>query len=104
VLIHDIQTCLYPTIYCYDSFFGYQQEADLCLDMTTRGRFTYKTMMEQVTFLKHFIDKHTSSIIKPFQEKVTSSVEESSSVESKPLAFLDLTLESSPNHEHRRKE
>jgi hypothetical protein len=64
--------------------------------MTTRGRFTYKTMMEQVTFLKHFIDKHTSSIIKPLQAKVTSSVEESSSVESKPLAFLDLTLESSP--------
>jgi hypothetical protein len=25
--------------------------ADLCLDMTTRGRFTHKTMMEQVEFM-----------------------------------------------------
>jgi hypothetical protein len=40
-------------------------DVDLCLNMTVGGRFTHKTMMEQVTFLEHFIDIHTSSIMKP---------------------------------------
>jgi hypothetical protein len=31
---------------------GIDTEADLCLDMTARGKFTHKTMMEQVEFLK----------------------------------------------------
>jgi hypothetical protein len=55
-------------------------------------------MMEQVEFLEHFIDEHSSSIIrtKYLQAKVTSSVEESSPVESKPLASLDSTYEPSP--------
>jgi hypothetical protein len=43
---------------------GIDMEADMCLDMTAGGRFTHKTMTEQVTFLEHFIDKHTSSVIK----------------------------------------
>jgi hypothetical protein len=38
---------------------------DLCLDMTAEGRFTHKTMIEQVEFLKHFIAKHTFSIMNP---------------------------------------
>ena len=73
-------------------------DADLCLDMTTEGRFTHKTMTEQVTFLEHFIDKHTSFIIrtKPLQAKVMSSVEESSSVKSKHVPSLDLIHEPSP--------
>jgi len=52
-------------------------------------------MMEQVKFLKNFIDRHISSIIrtKPLQAKVMSSVEESSLVESKHVASLDLTHE-----------
>ena len=37
---------------------GIDMEANLCLDMTTGGRFTHKTMTEQVTFFEHFIDKH----------------------------------------------
>ena len=44
---------------------GLDMESDLCLDMTTGGCFTHKTVTEQVTFLEHFIDKHTLSIIKP---------------------------------------
>jgi hypothetical protein len=63
--------------------------------MTVRGRFTHKTVMEQVTFLERFIGKHTSSVMKPLQAKVTSSVEESSSVESKPFASLGSTHEPS---------
>jgi hypothetical protein len=55
-------------------------------------------MTEQVKFLENFIDRHTSSIIrsKPLQEKVMSSIEESSLVESKPIASLDSTNEPSP--------
>jgi hypothetical protein len=55
-------------------------------------------MMEQVEFLKHFIAKHTSSIIetKPLQAKVMSSVEESSLVTSKLVPSLGLTCEPSP--------
>jgi len=73
-------------------------EADQCLDMTTGGCFTHKPMMEQVEFLENFIDRHTSSIIrtKPLQAKVMSSVEESSSVETKHIPSLGSTLEPSP--------
>jgi hypothetical protein len=39
--------------------------ADLCLDMTVGGRFTHKTMMEQLEFLKHFIAKHAFSVMNP---------------------------------------
>ena len=42
---------------------GLDIDADLCLDMTIGGRFTHKTMTEQVEFLEHFIHKHSSSII-----------------------------------------
>ena len=77
---------------------GIDMGANLCLDVTARGHFTHKTMMEQVEFLEHFIDKHSSSVIraKSFQAKVTSSVEESSPVESKPIPSLDSTREPSP--------
>ena len=44
---------------------GIDIDADLCLDMTTGGHFTHKPMMEQVKFLKNFIDRHTSFIKKP---------------------------------------
>jgi hypothetical protein len=44
---------------------GLDIDADLCLDVTTGGRFTYKTMIEQVEFLENFIAKHTSSVINP---------------------------------------
>jgi hypothetical protein len=37
---------------------GLDIDDDLCLDVTTRGRFTHKTMMEQVEFLERFIAKH----------------------------------------------
>ena len=39
---------------------GLDMESDLCLDMTIGGRFTHKPMIEQVTFLEKFLDKHTS--------------------------------------------
>ena len=73
-------------------------DANLCLDVTAGGHFTHKTMTEQVEFLEHFIHKHSSSIIrtKSLQAKVTSSVEESSSVKSKHIPSLDLTHEPSP--------
>jgi hypothetical protein len=76
---------------------GLDIDADLCLDVTTGGWFTHKTMMEQVEFLEHFIAKHTSSVTrtKPLQAKVMSSVEESSFVESKPIPSLGLTYEPS---------
>jgi hypothetical protein len=46
-----------------------------------------------VKFLKNFLDKHTSSIIKtkPLQGKVILSFEEPSLAESKPITSLDLT-------------
>jgi ABC-type sugar transport system substrate-binding protein len=72
-------------------------EADLCLDMTAGARFTHKTMTEQVEFLENFIAKHASIIrTNPPEAKVMSSVEESASVESKPIASLDSTHEPSP--------
>jgi hypothetical protein len=51
--------------------------ADLCLDMTAEGRFTYKPMMEQVEFLENLKNIHTSSVTrtKPLRAKVMSSVE-----------------------------
>ena len=49
-----------PWLFCL----GIDMEADLCLDMTAGGRFTHKTMTEQVEFLEHFIGKHTFSIIR----------------------------------------
>jgi hypothetical protein len=41
---------------------GLDIDANLCLDVTARGRFAHKPMMEQVEFLENFIDRHTSSI------------------------------------------
>jgi hypothetical protein len=63
-------------------YLGINTYADLCLDMTVGGHFTHKPMTEQVKFLKNFIDRHTSSVIrsKPLQAKVMSSVEEFSLV------------------------
>jgi hypothetical protein len=54
---------------------GLDIDADLCLDMIAGGRFTHKTMMEQVEFLEHFITIQTSSVIRtePLQPKVMSS-------------------------------
>ena len=43
---------------------GLDIDANLCLDVTVGGRFTHKTMTEQVEFLEHFIAKHTSSIVR----------------------------------------
>ena len=43
---------------------GIAMDVNLCLDMTVGGHFTHKTMTEQVEFLEHFIDKHSSSIIR----------------------------------------
>ena len=73
-------------------------ESDLCLDVTAGGNFTHKTMTEQVKFLEHFLERHTSSGMKTrtLQANVMLSVEELSSVESKPLASIDLTHEPSP--------
>jgi hypothetical protein len=72
--------------------------ADLFIDMTARGKFTHKTMMEQVEYLESFIVKHTSFVIrtKPFQTTVMSSVGESSSVETKHIPSLSLTYEPPP--------
>ena len=73
-------------------------DADLCLDVTAGGRFTHKTMTDQVEFLEHFIAEHTSSIIrtKPFQAKLMSSVE-SLLVESKLVSSLGSTYEPPPD-------
>jgi hypothetical protein len=43
---------------------GIDMDANLWLGVTAGGRFTHKTMTEQVEFLEHFIDKHSSSIIR----------------------------------------
>ena len=43
---------------------GADMVANLCLYVTTGGRFTHKTMTEQVEFFELFIDKHSSSIIR----------------------------------------
>jgi hypothetical protein len=50
---------------------GLNIDADLYLDVTAGGRFTHKTMTEQVEFLEHFIAIHTSSVIrtKPLYQK-----------------------------------
>ena len=91
-----------PDLFLPDSIllwlFCLGMDANLCLDVTARGRFTHKTMTEQVEFLEHFIHKHSSSIIrtKSLQEKVTLSVEESSSIKSKHVPSLGLTHEPSP--------
>ena len=68
---------------------GLDMESDLYLNVTTGGRFTHKPMTKQVTFLEHFLGKHTSSVIKtkPLHEKVMSSFVEPSSAESKPEPF-----------------
>jgi hypothetical protein len=77
---------------------GLDIDADLCLDVTIGGHFTHKPMTEQVEFLEHFIAKHTSSVIrtKPIQEKVMSSVGESSLVKSKLAPSLGSTYEPPP--------
>jgi hypothetical protein len=55
-------------------------------------------MTEQVTFLKRYIDRHTSFVIrtKPLQAKAMSSFEEPSLAEAKPISPLDLTHQPSP--------
>jgi len=77
---------------------GLDIDADLCLDMTAGGRFTHKTVTKQVEFLKHFIAKHASSIMrtKPLQANVMSIVEESSLVESKLIPSLGSSYEPPP--------
>ena len=73
-------------------------DANLCLDVTAGGCFTHKAMTEQVEFLEHFMHKQSSFVIrtKSLKKKVTSSVEESSLVKSKPIPSLDSTREPSP--------
>jgi hypothetical protein len=77
---------------------GLDIDADLCLDMTTGGRFTHKTMMEQVEFLEHFIAEHTFSVMNPrtLQEIVMSSVGESSLGKSNHIPSIDSTYEPPP--------
>jgi hypothetical protein len=77
---------------------GINIDADLCLDVTTGGRFTHKPKIEQVKFLENFLERHTSSVMKTrtLHAKVMSSAEESSLVEFKPIPFLDSTLEPPP--------
>jgi hypothetical protein len=43
---------------------GIDVRADLCLDVTVGGRFTHKTMTEQVEYLEDFINKYTSSVVR----------------------------------------
>jgi hypothetical protein len=45
-------------------YLGIDMGANLCLDVIAVARFTHKTMTEQVEFLEHFIDKHSSSIMR----------------------------------------
>jgi hypothetical protein len=77
---------------------GLDIDTDLCLDVTARGRFTHKTMTEQVEFLEHFIANHTSFNIKtkPLQPRVMSSVGESSSVEANHIPSIGSTYEPPP--------
>jgi hypothetical protein len=42
---------------------GLDIDANLCLDVTTGGRFTHKPMTEQVKFLENFLRRHTSTIM-----------------------------------------
>jgi hypothetical protein len=44
-------------------YLGLDIEAALCLDMTTGGSFTHKTMTDQRKILDHILEKHTSPII-----------------------------------------
>ena len=83
-----------PQLFCL----GIDMGANLCPDMIAGGCFTHKTMTEQVEFLEHFIEKHSSFVIrtKSLQAKVMSSVEESSPVKSKTIPSLDSTHEPSP--------
>jgi hypothetical protein len=50
-------------VFC-DFCLGINIHADLCLNMTTGGRFTHKPMMEQAKFLENFIDRHSSFVIR----------------------------------------
>jgi len=77
---------------------GIDMHADLCLDVTAEGRFTHKPMTEQVKFLENFLESYTSPVMRngTLQAKILSSVEESSSVKSKPVASLDSIYEPSP--------
>ena len=43
---------------------GIDMHVDLCLDATTRGRFTHKPMTEQVRFLENFLESYTSPIMR----------------------------------------
>jgi uncharacterized protein YaaR (DUF327 family) len=76
---------------------GIDIKVDLCLDTTIGGRFTHKPMTEQVKFVENFLESYTSPVMrnKTLQVKVMLSVEESSLVESKPIASLDSTNEPS---------
>jgi hypothetical protein len=67
--------------------------------MTTGARFTHKTMTEQVTFLEHFLDKNTSSVIrtKPLQAKAMLIFEEPSLAESRPISSIPLDLMHEPS-------
>jgi hypothetical protein len=47
------QTCHYPRMCFFHLFYTGLDIADLCLDMTARGKFTHKPMMEQVELKKH---------------------------------------------------
>ena len=55
-------------------------------------------MMEQMKFLENFLESYSSPVIRNriLQAKVMSSVEEASSVESRPVPSLDSTNEPSP--------
>jgi len=77
---------------------GINIDADLCLDVTAGGRFTHKSMTKQVKFLENFLESYSSPVIRNriLQAKVMSSVEEASSVESRPVPSLDSTNEPSP--------
>jgi hypothetical protein len=77
---------------------GIDIKADLFLDATAGGCFTHKPITEQFKFLENFLESYISPIMrnKTLQAKVMSSVEESSFVESKPIASLDSTNEPSP--------
>jgi hypothetical protein len=79
-------------------YLGLDIDANLCLDVTIRGHFTHKTMMEQVEFLERIIGKHAFSVMNPrtLQAIVMSSVGESSLGESNHIPSIDLTYEPPP--------
>ena len=55
---------------------GLDINADLCLDVTTGGRFTHKPLTEQVKFHENFLKRHASFVMetRTLQAKVTSSI------------------------------